>query len=160
VDKPISVAVFGALGSGKSFGIKEIAKFAAVTVLKRSPFNLSQMNSPERSYRARSTRCATKVYAARCRWYFGMSLTPPWRGYPWVGCVTSGPLCRMALSGGAGHAPHRSARSLSLLAVPANGWKNSASSWMKIQGRTRNFSEQSKGSILQAGSQDLSISWP
>jgi hypothetical protein len=45
-DKPISIAVFGAPGSGKSFGIKEIAKSINKERIKDITFNLSQMNSP------------------------------------------------------------------------------------------------------------------
>ena len=44
-DKPISIAVFGAPGSGKSFGIKEIANSLSDRI-KEITFNLSQMNSP------------------------------------------------------------------------------------------------------------------
>ena len=46
-DKPISIAVFGAPGSGKSFGIKEIAKSINKERIKDITFNLSQMHSPE-----------------------------------------------------------------------------------------------------------------
>jgi len=45
-DKPISIAVFGAPGSGKSFGIKEIANSLSDRI-KEITFNLSQMNSPQ-----------------------------------------------------------------------------------------------------------------
>jgi len=44
-DKPVSIAVFGAPGSGKSFGIKEIANSLSDRI-KEVTFNLSQMNSP------------------------------------------------------------------------------------------------------------------
>ena len=46
VEKPISIAVFGAPGSGKSFGIKEIANSLSDRI-KEITFNLSQMNSPD-----------------------------------------------------------------------------------------------------------------
>ena len=46
-DKPVSIAVFGAPGSGKSFGIKEIAKSINKERIKDITFNLSQMNSPQ-----------------------------------------------------------------------------------------------------------------
>lgn len=46
-DKPLSIAVFGAPGSGKSFGIKEIAKAIHKDRIKDITFNLSQMNSPD-----------------------------------------------------------------------------------------------------------------
>jgi hypothetical protein len=45
-DKPISIAVFGAPGSGKSFGIKQIALSINKERIKDITFNLSQMNSP------------------------------------------------------------------------------------------------------------------
>jgi hypothetical protein len=46
IDKPVSIAVFGAPGSGKSFGIKEIANSLSDRI-KEITFNLSQMNSPQ-----------------------------------------------------------------------------------------------------------------
>jgi hypothetical protein len=45
-DKPVSIAVFGAPGSGKSFGIKEIANSLSDRI-KEITFNLSQMHSPD-----------------------------------------------------------------------------------------------------------------
>jgi hypothetical protein len=47
VEKPISIAVFGAPGSGKSFGIKEIARSINKDRISDITFNLSQMNSPD-----------------------------------------------------------------------------------------------------------------
>ena len=44
-EKPISIAVFGTPGSGKSFGIKEIANSLSERI-KETTFNLSQMHSP------------------------------------------------------------------------------------------------------------------
>ncbi|OOP74300.1 Ryanodine receptor Ryr [Clostridium beijerinckii] len=44
--RPLSIAVFGTPGSGKSFGIVEIAKSIASNLVKKIDFNLSQFSSP------------------------------------------------------------------------------------------------------------------
>ncbi len=44
--RPLSIAVFGTPGSGKSFGIVEVAKSIASSSIKKLDFNLSQFNSP------------------------------------------------------------------------------------------------------------------
>lgn len=44
--RPLSIAVFGTPGSGKSFGIVEIAKSIASSSIKKLDFNLSQFSSP------------------------------------------------------------------------------------------------------------------
>jgi hypothetical protein len=44
--RPLSIAVFGTPGSGKSFGIVEIAKSIASGLIKKLDFNLSQFSSP------------------------------------------------------------------------------------------------------------------
>jgi len=44
--RPLSIAVFGTPGSGKSFGIVEIANSIASSVIKKLDFNLSQFSSP------------------------------------------------------------------------------------------------------------------
>ena len=45
-DKPISIAVFGAPGSGKSFGIAQMAESLLPGKIKKLTFNLSQFSSP------------------------------------------------------------------------------------------------------------------
>lgn len=44
--RPLSIAVFGTPGSGKSFGIVEIANSIASNLIKKLDFNLSQFGSP------------------------------------------------------------------------------------------------------------------
>ncbi len=44
--RPLSIAVFGTPGSGKSFGITEIAASIAPKLIKKLNFNLSQFSSP------------------------------------------------------------------------------------------------------------------
>ncbi|MDU1007182.1 RyR domain-containing protein [Clostridium butyricum] len=44
--RPLSIAVFGTPGSGKSFGIVEVANSIASNLIKKLDFNLSQFSSP------------------------------------------------------------------------------------------------------------------
>lgn len=46
IARPLSIAVFGTPGSGKSFGIVEIANSIASNLIKKLNFNLSQFSSP------------------------------------------------------------------------------------------------------------------
>ena len=44
--RPLCIAVFGTPGSGKSFGVTEIASSIAPTLIKKLNFNLSQLRTP------------------------------------------------------------------------------------------------------------------
>jgi hypothetical protein len=46
-ERPLSIAVFGAPGSGKSFGISEVAKSVLPNRVRKLTFNLSQYNDPQ-----------------------------------------------------------------------------------------------------------------
>lgn len=46
VSRPLSMAVFGTPGSGKSYGVTEIASSIAPGKIRKLTFNLSQMNTP------------------------------------------------------------------------------------------------------------------
>ena len=46
-ERPLSIAVFGAPGSGKSFGISEVAKSISPDEIKKLTFNLSQFSAAE-----------------------------------------------------------------------------------------------------------------
>ncbi len=45
--KPLAIAIFGAPGSGKSFGVTEVAESISPGTLKKMEFNLSQFNSTD-----------------------------------------------------------------------------------------------------------------
>lgn len=47
ISRPLSIAVFGAPGSGKSFGVTEVAESVAPGKLKKLEFNLSQFHSTD-----------------------------------------------------------------------------------------------------------------
>jgi len=50
--KPLSIAVFGAPGSGKSFGINEVARSLFPDLIRKLEFNITQFSGPEDLHQA------------------------------------------------------------------------------------------------------------
>ena len=74
--RPLSIAVFGTPGSGKSFGIVEIANSIASTLIKKLDFNLSQFSSPLDLINA-FHKVRDIVLEGEFHWYFLMNLILP-----------------------------------------------------------------------------------